>query len=140
LLPFPLLRELSNFAKWLQISISLLAAGLKPKNFGDLVNAFLLSILGFISFSVFYSPQFLLWIISICCFSKDRWLNILAITFSWTTFIYFPTLFGDFSAQMRENIPYALLLSRGIIILITAIRFAMIYEIFKQFQVSRRTM
>ena len=135
LFPFPLLRELLNsLAKWLQIAMSILAAGLKPKSFEDLVNSFLLGILGFISFSVFYSPQFLLWIISISCFSQNHFLNLLAITFSWATFIYFPVLYGDSSIHISENIPYAPLLFRTMIILITAIRLAMIYEILKNFK------
>jgi hypothetical protein len=106
-------------AQSLQIAISLLAAALRPKTFDDLLNAFLIAILGFVSFSIFHSPQFVLWIAPIVCFSRSRWLLILAITFSWMTYIYFPILYDSRTWFSRDFFP-------GIIIIVTGIRLSML--------------
>jgi hypothetical protein len=63
---------------------------MRPRNFEDLVNALLFAVLGFMSFSVFYSPQFVLWILPLVCFSASRVMLLSAIFFSWITYLYFP--------------------------------------------------
>jgi hypothetical protein len=77
----------------LQLASALVAAAMRPKTFGDLVNAFLFAVLGFMTFSVFYSPQFVLWVLPIVCFSHSRVMVIAAIIFSWLTFLYFPIVY-----------------------------------------------
>ena len=42
------------------------------------------------SFSVFYSPQFVLWIPPLVCFSRSRVMLISAIFLSWLTYLYYP--------------------------------------------------
>jgi len=74
---------------------ALLAAALRPRTFDELVNALMVSILGFISASVFYSPQFCLWVLPLACFATERITRRLAILFSWATFLYFPMFFLD---------------------------------------------
>lgn len=74
----------------LQIGCALAAAAMRPRSFEDLINVFLFAILGFISFSTFYSPQFVLWILPLICFSDSRVLLISAIFFSWLTYLYYP--------------------------------------------------
>jgi hypothetical protein len=81
-------------ARWvgqsLQVGCALAAAAMRPRKFEDLVNAFLFAVLGFMSFSVFYSPQFVLWILPLVCFSGSRVMLISAIFFSWLTYLYCP--------------------------------------------------
>src|SRR5262249_33546766 len=61
-----------------------------PRTFEDLVNAFIFAVLGFMTFSVFYSPQFVLWLLPLVCFSRSGPMLISAIAFSWLTYLYFP--------------------------------------------------
>lgn len=74
----------------LQLSCALIAAATRPRNFQDLVNAFLFALLGFLTFSPFYSPQFVLWILPVAAFSDSRAMLILALILSWVTYAYFP--------------------------------------------------
>jgi hypothetical protein len=74
----------------LQVGCALAAAAMRPRNFEDLINACLFSVLGFMSFSAFYSPQYVLWILPLVCFSGSRAMLISAIFFSWVTYLYFP--------------------------------------------------
>jgi uncharacterized membrane protein len=85
--------EIGRIAPLLQISCALGAAALRPRSFEQLVHALLFATLGFMTFSVFYSPQFVLWILPIACFSRS-WL-ILAATAAlcWLTYLYFPVSF-----------------------------------------------
>jgi len=69
---------------------------MRPQSFEDLVNAFLFAVLGFMSFSVFYSPQYVLWVLPLACFSTSRVMLISATTLSWLTYLYFP-----FSSDLR---------------------------------------
>jgi uncharacterized membrane protein len=77
----------------MQIGCALVGAAMRPRTFEDLVDAFLFVLLGFMSFSVFYSPQFLLWIAPAVCFSRSRMMLISAICLSWLTYLYFPVSF-----------------------------------------------
>jgi hypothetical protein len=74
----------------LQVGCALAAAAMRPRSFDDLVSASLFSVLGFISFSSFYSPQYVLWILPIACFLGSQTMLICAILFSWLTYFYYP--------------------------------------------------
>lgn len=124
LLPLPFIQKLSHLAKALQIATSLLAAVFKPKSFDDLVHSFLFAILGFISFSIFHSPQFILWIIPIASFSPSIWLNFWAIIYSWIIYLYFPLIFDKHNPTQ-----FAFKLT---VILMSAVRLAMLYISFRQ--------
>ncbi len=125
------LRNILDFpkiARFLQIGISLFAAWLQPKRFKDLVDSFLLAIVGFMSFSTFYSPQFVLWSAPIACFSRSRWINFFAIAFSWMTYLYFPVVY-DIN---RIHGGLWKVFFCIVIVLVTAIRFTMIYGSFRR--------
>lgn len=77
----------------LQLASALGGAAMRPKTFEELVNAFLFAVLGFTIFSGFYSPQFVLWILPIVCFSASRVMLVTTIVFAWLTFLYFPILY-----------------------------------------------
>ena len=81
----------------LQIFCSLITIFFRPRDFQGLINCFAFVILGFISFSIFYSPQFLLWVLPILCFSKSKLIlkTLYAyslITLGYLLFLAYPTL------------------------------------------------
>jgi hypothetical protein len=92
--------EVLRIAPFLQIACALAAAAMRPRTFDDLVNSFLFVVLGFISFFVFNSPQFVLWILPIICFSQSRIMLILTIVLCWLTYFYFPIRFHRFFRAM----------------------------------------
>lgn len=83
-------KDISPFPPLAQLACSLIAAAMRPRTFPELVNAFLFAVLGFITFSTFYSPQFVLWILPIASFSSSCAILISSVAFSWLTFLYFP--------------------------------------------------
>jgi len=85
--------------RFLQVGSALAAAAMRPRSFEDLVNTFLFAVLGFMSFSVFYSPQFVLWILPLVCFSGSRVMLISGIIFSWLTYLLMPIAFDLHSVQ-----------------------------------------
>lgn len=82
--------KLRWFAQSLQVGCALAAAAMRPRRFDDLVNSFLFAVLGFMSFSTFYSPQFVLWILPLVPFSGSLGMLISAILFSWLSYPYNP--------------------------------------------------
>jgi hypothetical protein len=82
--------DIRGIAYCLQIGCVLLAAAMRPRSFDALVDAFLFAALGLMSFSVFYSPQYLLWVLPVVCFTTSPMLLLSAICFSWLTYLHFP--------------------------------------------------
>lgn len=134
----------TKIAQFLQISISFLAAGLRPKTFDELIDAFLIAILGFISFSKFYSPQFCLWVAPIACFSGSRNTRLLAVAFNWVSFIWYPVVqFFAGSRIVQSKILYlggvsialkalSLILYKVTVVVMSSVRVAMIWVSFWQ--------
>lgn len=96
-------------AQGLQVGAALAAAALRPRTFDQLVSAFLVAMVGFITFSVFYSPQFVVWILPIACLAASRRVLVLAIAFSWLSYLYFPaaydlTLYGRVDALRGSSL------------------------------------
>ena len=77
----------------IQVAFGLLAAALRPRTFEQLLHAFLIAVVGFVTASVFHSPQFALWIIVAAVFTTNRYLQVLLAALSWFTYLYFPILF-----------------------------------------------
>ena len=100
----------------LQISSALLPVLQRPKTFEALVNAFLIAIVGLITFSVFYSPQFCLWIIPIAAFSESLLISRLTIVLSWATFLYFPFAFDLRNAKSAGRILFRVALTLNTVI------------------------
>src|SRR5262249_54578250 len=98
----PEISEVPLVALSLQVGCALAAAAMRPQSFQELVNAFLFAVLGFMSFSVFYSPQFVLWVLPLVCFSSSRVMLISAIFLSWLTYLYFRSAMTcDWGSQVR---------------------------------------
>jgi hypothetical protein len=103
----------------LQVLASLAAAGMRPRSFDDLVNATIFAIVGYMTFSVFYSPQFLLWVLPIVAFANSRMTIVLALLLAWVTYAYFPVAWDLFhTGASLEPLP-------ALIVAITALRVSM---------------
>ncbi len=100
----------------LQISSSLLPVLQKPKTFEALVNAFLIAIVGLITFSVFYSPQFCLWIIPIAAFSESLLIRRLTVVLSWATFLYFPLAFDLKNTELARRLLFRIAITLNAVI------------------------
>ncbi len=82
--------QIPRVAEALQIACALAAAATRPRSFDDLVNAMLLAIIGFMTFSVFYSPQYLLWSLPFISVSGARAITGVGVLFSWLSFFSYP--------------------------------------------------
>jgi len=72
----------------------------RPKSFAEFTDCAVIAVVGFASSLVFYSPQFVLWIVSISVFSERRFLSGLCLALSLVTYGYFP-----YAADLRSVIP-----------------------------------
>jgi hypothetical protein len=96
--------QISLLPQFLQLASALAAAAMRPKKFEDLVNSFIFAVLGFATFSAFYSPQFVLWFLPLVSFSGSRVMVISMIVLSWLTFLYFPISYGHLPALLPTTI------------------------------------
>jgi hypothetical protein len=120
------LNHMSFAPQSLQVAFALAAAAMRPRTFEELVNAFVFAVLGFMTFSVFYSPQFVLWLLPLVSFSGSRIMLSSAIALSWLTYLYFPIIF---------NLAYGTALFQAIVVAVTLARlFMMILAIIHCFE------
>jgi uncharacterized membrane protein len=77
----------------LQAAGALLAIAFQPRTPQQLMRAFLFATTMFVSFSVFYSPQFVLWLVPFVAEWTLPWVSWLVVVLSWVTFGYFPIAF-----------------------------------------------
>lgn len=128
----------------LQTGCSLLAAALWPRSFGDLIHSFLIGLVGFISFSLFYSPQFVLWVLPVACFAASKGIRRAAVAFGWLTFLHCPLTIIYYSKGMTLAAASAkgqllrLLMLRLAIVLTTLIRFTLMAQAGHYFWATRR--
>jgi hypothetical protein len=104
----------------LQALASLAAAGMRPRSFDDLVNATIFAIVGYVTFSVFYSPQFLLWLLPIVSFANSRMMIVLAVLLAWVTYAYFPVAW-----DLTHIIGVPPKLLQALVVTVTALRVSM---------------
>ncbi|OAI47012.1 hypothetical protein AYO44_10425 [Planctomycetaceae bacterium SCGC AG-212-F19] len=128
----------------LQAGCAILAAAMRPRTFDELIDSFLVALLGFMSFSVFYSPQYILWILPIACFSSSILLHRIAVAYGWLTFLYFPIFHvaGSKSVTLALSVAHGgvvrVVLFRACVILVTFCRFAMIAVAVRDWWTGRR--
>ncbi len=104
----------SHWSRLFQILVLLGTIAMRPKTFEDLVNTFLVGVVGFISFNIFYSPQFVLWVIPIACFSQSKPVLWTTFTFGLATYFYFPLAFDSRYAGYPEVFPWSIILIAGL--------------------------
>ena len=77
------------------------------------------AIIGYVTFSVFYSPQFILWLLPTVCFAKSRMMAVLALLLAWLTYMYFPVAW-DLANMGASSEPL-----HALIVVVTALRVSM---------------
>ncbi len=100
------LREFFNTTPLLKIGpivLLLMMALSRPKTFEQLVHACLFGVVGFVSVTSFYSPQFILWIIPLACFTANSTLYWTITIYSLATYLYAPVAF-DYRGWWYEAI------------------------------------
>lgn len=84
---------------------ALIAMAFRPRTPDQLLRAFLFATTMFVSFSVFYSPQFVLWMVPFVAEWSMPAVSWLMVALSWVTFAYFPVAF--FRKEKRPEIFHA---------------------------------
>lgn len=113
----------------LELACALAAAGMRPRTFDDLIRAMLVALVGFITFSVFYSPQYVIWLLPLLCLSEDVVLRRLGIVLGWVEFLYFP-VFHVYPANTvspahpREYTAARVVAFRACVVLVAALQLA----------------
>lgn len=80
-----------SFLPTLVIAVSSLYSFLRrPESYEDFVDCSVVAVTGFASALVFYSPQFILWIIAVVVFSPRNFLQYLSLLLALFTYAYFP--------------------------------------------------
>jgi len=92
--------DIKNVAIFIQFLILGIGIALKPKSFYDLANVFAFIILGVVSFNVFYSGQFILWVLPLLCFSRSKRTLLLLFAYSVVTMGYHLVVIFPFPAVM----------------------------------------
>jgi hypothetical protein len=99
-----------------QVSCAVLAAGLLLMRRGDpftrLVSGGLVALLGLISFSLFYSPQFVIWLVPLAACARSLPMDVAMHAYLLATLCYFPIAFdlrlaSDFARRAARNFRYA---------------------------------
>jgi hypothetical protein len=124
-----LIQDPTWIARSLQIGCAIAAAGMRPRTFDELNRAFLFALLGFVFFSIFYSPQFLLWILPLTCFSSSWGMQVLTILFAWLTYLYFPI-----SWDLRQRQPR---FKEAVIIALSTLRLFLLGLVIKEWSRCR---
>lgn len=88
-----LVRWFPGLPAFLTIGFSIGAAWLRPRSFDRLIDACLVAVVGFTVSTVFYSPQFCLWILAIASFSERQRILLAAYGVCLVTYFYFPVAF-----------------------------------------------
>ena len=106
----------------LQAACALIAAGFRPRTPPELMRAFLFVTTAFVSFSVFYSPQFVLWLVPFVAEWTWPLAAWLVVGTSWVTYAYFPVAFFRRARQARVfELSVALVACfRAVLMLVTA--------------------
>ena len=85
-----LVNEISILPSLVIAICSLYAVWKRPKSFEEFTDCSVVAITGFASSLVFYSPQFVLWIVASSVFSSKNLLQYLGLSLSVFTYAYFP--------------------------------------------------
>ena len=79
---------------WLPFVLSALgalgAAAMRPRAFDELCRAFIVGLGAFVTFSVFFSPQFALWFVPPAALCGSTLVLVTGVAIQWATFAYAP--------------------------------------------------
>jgi hypothetical protein len=101
----------------LEAGSALVGALLRPRTFPQFLRAYLVGVGGFLTFSAFYSPQFVLWLVAPAALSESLAIALTTLAFAWATLLFFPISYFH---------PHTHLFFRGSAFLVTVLRTAVI--------------
>jgi len=92
----------------LQLATVLLAASLVPSRIDQFALAGLLAVTGFMSFSLFFSPQFVIWLVPLAMYSNSRMVVVTVHATLLATWLFFPVGYdlklADPSSVFKQNL------------------------------------
>ncbi len=94
---------------------------LRPRTFEEFLRAAFFVVIGFVSVTSFYSPQFVLWFAAFTCFTQSRTIRIWLVIYTLITFLYFPIfhdLMGKPSLSFKISISILALMRLGFLVAI----------------------
>ncbi len=104
----------------LEVATALLAAALRPRSFQGFLRSFIVGVGGFVTFSVFYSPQFYLWFVPPVALADSVAMLASTTVLGWVTIVYFPL--GYFRG--RGSAPFRLAVAAVTVLRTTVIAIA----------------
>lgn len=120
-----LVRWFPGLPALLTIGFSIGAACLRPRSFDRLIDACLVAVVGFTVSTVFYSPQFCLWILAIASFSERQRILFVLYGLCFVTYFYFPVSF-DIAWNGGSRIPLEIAVTTvsllRLLLIVTALR------------------
>jgi uncharacterized membrane protein len=101
---------------------------LRARSWDELRRVLLINILGFMTLSHFYSPQFVVWLVPFLILESDDAVLFLGIAYGFFTYLYFPVTY-DF--QLPNSSPLGVhVLFPAIVALVMCLRMAMIVRLY----------
>jgi hypothetical protein len=97
----------------LEIGSALVAALMRPRTFQQFLRAYLVAVGGFLTFSAFYSAQFVLWLVAPIALSDSLALLIAAVAMAWLTPLFYPVFWNGLHTRLVFRVP---------VFLVTALR------------------
>ena len=97
----------------LEAGSALVAALMRPKTFQEFLRSYLVAVGGFLTFSAFYSGQFVLWLVGPVALSDSLALLAATVAIAWVTPLFYPVFW---------NVPHSSLWFRIPIFVITVLR------------------
>ena len=89
----PLLERFGWLPFALEVATAISAAALRPRSFQGFLRSFIIGVGGFVTFSVFYSPQFYLWFVPPVALADSVAMLVSTAVLGWITVVYYPLAF-----------------------------------------------
>ena len=124
LIPFglgtKLARHISLLPFALEAGSALVAVLMRPKTFQELLRSYLVAVGGFMTFSAFYSAQFVLWLVAPVALSDSLALLAATVAIAWVTPLFYPVFWNVPHSGLEFRIPIFVItvLRTGIFVLV----------------------
>jgi hypothetical protein len=79
----------------LTASGALLAAALRPRTFPELNRGFIIAFGAFVTFSVFYSPQYVMWFVPMAALGSSVWFFRGIVVWGWLSIVHYPLVYAS---------------------------------------------
>lgn len=109
LMPFGLGTKIARHVPLLPFALeagsALVAALMRPKNFQEFLRSYLVAVGGFLTFSAFYSAQFVLWLVAPVALSDSLALLAATVAIAWVTPLFYPVFWNVPHGGLEFRIP-----------------------------------